>query len=85
MVMLVLLDGTPDAQLTSGAASRLAELGVTRVTLLADQAGPAVLLEGWSFEPDRSAEAVVSALGVTDCERRLVVVAEAAVGTVPRD
>ena len=35
------------------AVSRLAELGITRVSLLGDQTGIGVVLEGWAFDPAR--------------------------------
>ena len=40
------------------AVSRLAELGITRVSLLGDQTGIGVVLEGWAFDPARVNEAV---------------------------
>lgn len=40
------------------AAERLAGLGVTRISLLADGLGVGVVLEGWAFDPARSEEVV---------------------------
>lgn len=44
-------------------AARLAELGVTNVTLLRDADTVAVLLDGWAFSPTRSARAAAAVLG----------------------
>jgi hypothetical protein len=40
------------------AAGCLAALGITRVSLLDDQSGFGVVLEGWAFDPARIDEAV---------------------------
>lgn len=40
------------------AAGRLAALGITRISLLGDQAGFGVVLEGWAFDPAHIDEAV---------------------------
>ena len=48
--------GQPDVGPT--AASRLASLGITRVSLLADPAGIGVIVEGWAFDPVQVDEAV---------------------------
>jgi hypothetical protein len=42
---------------------RLAELGITNLTLLQGDATAAIVLEGWAFEPAHSAASAVSALG----------------------
>lgn len=39
-------------------AERLARLGVTRISLLADRSGVGVVLEGWAFNPASIGEAV---------------------------
>ena len=39
-------------------AGRLAALGITRISLLGDQAGFGVVLEGWAFDPAHIDEAV---------------------------
>ena len=49
-------------------AARLAALGVTNVCLLRDGDSVAVVLEGWAFNPARSAWAAAAALGdATTC------------------
>ncbi len=40
------------------AAERLAQLGVSRISLFADRSGVGVVLEGWAFDPTRINEAV---------------------------
>ena len=42
------------------AVGRLAALGITRISLLGDQSGFGVVLEGWAFDPARIEEAVRS-------------------------
>jgi hypothetical protein len=43
----------------SEVAEKLADLGVTSVSILRDERTTAVVLEGWAFDIDRSAEAAV--------------------------
>ena len=38
-------------------AERLANLGISRITLLRDLSSTAVILEGWAFDPARTDEA----------------------------
>jgi hypothetical protein len=40
------------------AVGRLAALGISRISLLGDQSGFGVVLEGWAFDPARIDEAV---------------------------
>jgi hypothetical protein len=47
----------------SAEAARLAELGVTNVSLLRDADTVAIVLEGWAFDPARSARTAAEALG----------------------
>jgi len=60
MAVAMLVGGRELGQPVVGpkAVSRLAELGITRVSLLGDQAGIGVVLEGWAFDPARIDEAV---------------------------
>jgi len=60
MAMALLVPSPPAdaAVLVPGMAGRLAELGITRISLLQDQTGIAVMLEGWAFDPARIDEAV---------------------------
>ena len=60
MAVVMLVVGPPTAEPVVGpeAAERLARLGVTRISLLADRSGVGVVLEGWAFDPADIDEAV---------------------------
>ena len=60
MAMAMFIGGRDIGQPVVGpvAAGRLAALGITRVSLLGDQSGIGVVLEGWAFDPARTDEAV---------------------------
>ena len=60
MAVAMLIAGPDDVQPVVGpeAAARLAELGITRISLLSDRTGIGVVLEGWAFDPARVEEAV---------------------------
>lgn len=60
MAVAMLIGGRDVGQPVVGpmAAGRLAALGITRVSLLGDQAEIGVVLEGWAFDPARIDEAV---------------------------
>jgi hypothetical protein len=55
-----------------GEASRLAALGVTSLTLLRDETTVGALLEGWAFDPVRSAAAAAATLSADAAEGSLV-------------
>jgi hypothetical protein len=56
--MLVAGPETAEPVVGPEAAERLARVGVTRVSLLADPLGVGVVLEGWAFDPADIDEAV---------------------------
>lgn len=60
MAMALLIPSPPASApvLVPWTAGRLAELGITRISLLQDQTGIAVVLEGWAFDLARINEAV---------------------------
>lgn len=60
MAVAMLIGGRDIGQPVVGpvAVGRLAALGITRVSLLGDQSGFGVVLEGWAFDPARIDEAV---------------------------
>jgi hypothetical protein len=60
MAMAMLIGGRDIGQPVVGpvAVGRLAALGITRVSLLGDQSGLGVVLEGWAFDPAQIDEAV---------------------------
>ena len=64
MAMLVVLlpDGELDGHVGSRAAAELAALGVTRLAVLRNADTVGFVLEGWSFEPDRSAQPALDAI-----------------------
>jgi hypothetical protein len=69
---IVLLAARPrDLSLGPEAASRLAELGVTYAALLADEDGVAVVLDGRRFDPVRSVDAALGAIGCSGPVRAL--------------
>ena len=53
MAIVVLLAGSETAELAvgPGSARALADLGITRLTVLRDAGSTAVVLEGWAFDP----------------------------------
>lgn len=54
--ILLLADGDPADDTGPRIPGKLIELGVTSVSVLRDDHTTAVVLEGWRFDPDRSAE-----------------------------
>ena len=60
MAMAMLMAGRTGAEPAVGpaAAGRLADLGITRVSLVEDHDWIGVVLEGWAFDPARTHEAV---------------------------
>jgi hypothetical protein len=60
MVLLVAQPSAGQPVLGPAAAQRLAELGISRIALLSDDAGIGVVLEGWAFDPARVDDAVES-------------------------
>ena len=85
MAMIVVLVPSSDAEpsLPPAAVSELARLGVTSVAVLRDDRTLGLVVEGWAFDPSRSAEAVVAAVaGGSSGTRTLHPLAELAVSTV---
>jgi hypothetical protein len=84
MVVVLVPASEADRSLRPAAVSKLARLGVTSVALVRDERTLALVVEGWAFEPGRSADAVVAALaGEGSSARTLHSVAEVAVSTAP--
>ena len=79
MAVLMLPAGA-DISLGPETSARLARFGVTHAALLGDHDQVAVVLEGWAFDPDRSAADVVEAIaGEQPTSRVLRCLAEVAV------
>lgn len=77
--VLMLWSATADPRIGSAQASRLAALGVTSVAVLRDNESVGVLLDGWSFDPDRSAGAAAAVLDAEPDSRILFPVLEVGV------
>lgn len=60
---LVLWPAVAAIRIGSAEAAQLGALGVTNVTLLRDDVSIAVMLEGWAFDPNRSALTAAASLG----------------------
>ena len=71
--MTVLLLGNADGEfcLRQELVSELARLGVTNVSLVRDEQTVGIVLEGWMFDPARSAEAAAEAVGAASGTRTL--------------
>jgi hypothetical protein len=62
-IIVVLLPASEnEPSLQPAAVSELGRLGVTSVSLARDDKTVALVVEGWAFDPSRSAEAVVAAV-----------------------
>jgi len=59
MAMVLLVADSHDGEPLMGpdVAERLANLGISRITLLRDLSSTAVVIEGWAFDPARTDEA----------------------------
>ena len=69
---VLLLDGADgDFCLRQELVSELARLGVTNVALVRDELTVGIVLEGWMFDPERSAEAAAQAVGTNPAARTL--------------
>lgn len=64
MLVLLVANQDPAAEVGPAAVQRLAALGVTDLAVLRDEQTTAVTLAGWAFDPARSAHA--AALAVAD-------------------
>jgi hypothetical protein len=66
-------------------ADQLAALGVTKLAVLRDEQTTAVAVEGWAFDPARSAEAAARALAADRAAVRVLrPVIESAVHRMPQ-
>ena len=61
-MLLVLVKDRGAVTLGADSARRLADLGVTRLAVLQDEEGIALALEGWAFDPVRSAHRVLEVI-----------------------
>jgi hypothetical protein len=81
MLVVLLDDPTGEFSLSQELVASLAHLGVTNVALVRDEQAVGIVLEGWLFDPARSADAATSAVGATWGTRVLHPVLHLAVST----
>jgi hypothetical protein len=62
VLVLLVANEDPAAEVGPAVAQELAALGVTNLSVLRDEQTTAVALEGWAFDPTRSAEAAARAV-----------------------
>jgi hypothetical protein len=77
--VLMLWPAKADLRIGSAQASLLAALGVTSMALLRDHESVGVMLDGWAFDPHRSAGAAAAVLGAEPQCRILLPVLEVGV------
>ena len=77
--VLMLWPADADLRIGSLQASQLAALGVTNLALLRDDESVGVVLDGWAFDPVRSARAAAAVLGAEPQSRILLPVLEVGV------
>jgi hypothetical protein len=68
--LIILLPGHHEVSLNPEVAARLGDLGVTNVSVLRDDETVGFVLEGWAFDPDRSADAAQAILDGDGCAAR---------------
>jgi hypothetical protein len=81
MLVVLLDDPTGEFSLGQELVTSLAQLGVTNVALVRDEQTVGIVLEGWLFDPARSADRATSAVGATSGTRVLHPVLHLAVST----
>lgn len=73
MAMMVVLQPTErEPRLDGSSLDMLRQLGVTSVELLRDEGSFGLVLDGWAFDPARSRDAAVAALGAGPVARTLL-------------
>jgi hypothetical protein len=71
-IMVVLLPASEgEPSLRPAVVSKLAQLGITSVAVVRDDETVGLVIEGWAFDPLRSADAVVDAIAATSRPRTL--------------
>ena len=65
---VVLVSGHRADVLSVHAAHKLADLGITGMTVLGDEHALALVLEGWAFDPARASEAAQAVLPAGDLQ-----------------
>ena len=72
VLVLLVANENPAAEVGPAVAQELAALGVTSLSLLRDDQTTAVALEGWAFDADRSAEAAARAVAADPAAVRVL-------------
>jgi len=80
-MLVILLDGSPELSVRPELVEELSRLGVTSVAVVRDSEATGVVLEGWLFDPARSAGRAAKAVGGTARARVLNPVLQMAVST----
>ncbi len=84
VLVLLVSNQEPAAEIGPGVAQALAALGVTSLSVLRDEQTTAVALEGWAFDPAPSAEAAARAVATDrDSVRVLRPIVESAIHRLP--
>ena len=83
MVLVLFPVSDQEPALQPAALERLAELGVTSVSLLRDEQTAGLVFEGWAFDPARAGEAAHAAAGARDGIRTLQPLMQMAVSATP--
>jgi hypothetical protein len=86
-MLVVLLEGNGrEPALSQRALAELARIGITSVSLLRDERMVGLVLEGWAFDPTRSAEAACAAVaGAENGARTLHPLVQMAVSAAPAE
>ena len=82
-VVLLVSTDMADVPISSSAIEALARLGVTTVSLAADNHATAIILEGWAFDPACSCAAIDALGGSPDEIRTLQPIAQLVVSAAP--
>ena len=72
VLVLLVANENPAAEVGPAVAQELAALGVTSLSLLRDDQTTALALEGWAFDADRSAEAAARAVAADPAAVRVL-------------
>jgi hypothetical protein len=71
MIVVLLDEANGEFCLRRGSIDKLAQFGVTSVALVRDERAVGIVLEGWLFDPARSAGLVAEACGAASGARTL--------------
>jgi len=84
MMVLLVEAGAEGVSVLPASVPELARLGVTSLTLTRDEATVGIVLDGRAFDPARSGDEAVAAMGLTASEARILrPLAQMSVSTAP--